>query len=632
MTARAESRRPVFDTALALALRLVAGLAALGLSIWIGFLPLGAWLAPLPPLAPVALVSVEESGSNGEGWLAGLLSGQRWFADTQDETSRTFRLTIPDHVGSDETLYLWVPHFEQRLVVLTGSGHLLHDSIVVGLRGGPIRNASALVPLPPEVIRASGGVLLLNVQANLNRIGAPGPVYVAQWEDLSASVHILRLLENTVRPAMFGALMFLAVMSVGFVILRGSDPTYYWLSGTMIPYAIVETGLITAYFPALAQVDDRIFAASGIGSLQMIGLLLTFKSRRPTREMSMGLFALYLVLVVATFFMSKPALVQISALMALGTALLSALFLVFFAIETGPERRLIDLALTVSLIMFIAGIVHDLLLKFGAHESGVYVFRYVSFIMLTGIFGIVVQRQSGIADALDRSAVRLQHRLEEQEKKLAEYHRREAATLQSRAAETERQRITADLHDGMAGYLATIVALSEHDNPDDGEISNLAKDALNDLRFVIDATSMSSPELRVTLAILRERCLQPLDALGIELSWSMIDLPDDVHLSHEGNLQVLRILQEALNNSVRHGKPKTIDVTGRAIAHDNGAPWIELVLENRGGKGHDPGHPSRGFGTTNMINRAKALGGQFELVPLPDGARARLTFPAHKQG
>jgi signal transduction histidine kinase len=308
----------------------------------------------------------------------------------------------------------------------------------------------------------------------------------------------------------------------------------------------------------------------------------------------------------------------------------SAIFLVGFGFESRPGRRLIDGALALSLIMYVAGIVHDFLLKLGVHEQGIYVFRYVSFVLLVGIFAIVVKRQSAIADALDMSNERLRRRLREQEAVLADYHHREAEALQLRAAEAERERITADLHDGMAGYLATIVALSEHDVSDGTEISNLAKDALTDLRFVIDATSISSPELRLTLAILRERCLQPLDALGIELRWSMIGLPDDLCLSHEDNLHVLRILQEALNNAVRHGRPKMIEVTGRSVPDTHGDMLVELILENRGGLAPEPGREETGHGTVNMAKRVAALGGEIDVTALPDGARLRLVFPENR--
>lgn len=613
-----------------LAFRFAAGFAALFLAVWLGLQPLGAWLAPLPALQPVSAATMDAVSYRGEWRIAGFLQGHRWQADTEQQTSRRFRIRIPVATAIDETLYLWVPQFEQRLRVVTPDGHLIHDSVVSGFRGGPIRTAAVLVDLPPELVTATGGVFDLVVEVGLHRVGSLGPVFVAPWRDLEGAVLRQRLLESTVRPAMLGALLFLAVMSVGFVALRPRDDIYYWLAGTMIPYAMVEMGLITAYIPSLSRVDDQFFAVSGISALQVIGLLFGFKERPQPKRISIALFLVYLGLLVATFWMSQGIVVQVTLSMVLMTIVPSAIFLVSFGFESRPGRRLTDAALALSLIMYFAGIVHDFLLKLGFHDQGIYVFRYVSFVLLVGIFAIVVKRQSEIADKLDASNERLRNRLREQEAKLAEYHRRESETLQLRAAEAERERITADLHDGMAGYLATIVALSERDVSDGAEISNLAKDALTDLRFVIDATSISSPELRLTLAILRERCLQPLDALGIELQWSMIDLPDDIRLSHEDNLNVLRILQEALNNAVRHGRPKVIKVTGRSVRGARGEALIELVLENRGGLAPDPGREETGHGTVNMAKRVAALGGELDLTPLADGVRLRLVFPEQR--
>ncbi|MCB1397194.1 MAG: hypothetical protein KDJ98_14785 [Rhodobacteraceae bacterium] len=600
------------------------------LAVWLGLQPLGAWLAPVPALPRITAETMDEVSYRGEWWIASFLQGHRWQADTEQQMSRRFRIRIPVDTATDETLHLWVPQFEQRLRVLTPEGHLIHDSIVSGFRGGPIRTAAVLVDLPPDLVTATGGVFDLVVEVGLHRVGSLGPVFVAPWRDLSAAVLRQRLFESTVRPAMLGALLFLAVMSVGFVALRPKDDIYYWLAGTMIPYAMTELGLITAYVPSLSQIDDQFFAVSGIGALQVIGLLLGFKDRPPPRRISIALFLIYLGLLVATFWLSQGVVVRVTLAMVLMMTLPGAVFLVSFGFESQPGRRLRDAALAVSLIMYFAGIVHDFLLKLGFHDQGIYVFRYVSFVLLVGIFAIVVKRQSGIADELDASNERLRLRLREQEAELAAYHHRESETLQARAAEAERERITADLHDGMAGYLATIVALSERDVSDGAEISNLAKDALTDLRFVIDATSLSSPDLRLTLAILRERCLQPLDALGIELRWSMIELPDDIRLSHEDNLHVLRILQEALNNAVRHGRPNVIEVTGRSVRGARGDAQIELILENRGGLAPDPDRDEAGHGTVNMAKRVAALGGELDLTPLADGVRLRLILPMQR--
>lgn len=612
---------------LARAFRIAAGLIGLAFAAWLGFQPLGAWLAPAPTLVP--LVTSQESAEADPGTtpIASVLRGQRWLAETPDLTTRTFRIQIPPGAAPDEPVFLWIPQFEQRLRVLSADGHLLHDSIAGGFRASPIRSASTLVVLPAEIVEPTGIPIDLSVEVDPNRIGALGPVYAGSWSALAGPVLRHRLLESTLRPAMLGALIFLALMSAAFVVLRPGDGTYYWLAGAMIPYAAVELGLVTAYIPSLSRIDEQVFAVSGIGTLQLIGLLLTFKDRPPPQRISVILMVVHAYLVAATFFMTVTVLVPLTLAMVLLSLIPAALFYAGFGFETRPGRRLQDLALNIALFLFLAGIVHDFLLKAGVHEQGIYVFRYVSFVLLAGIFAIVIKRQSGVADALDQSNERLRSRLHEQEAMLTEYHHREADALRARTAETERQRITADLHDGMAGYLATIVALSEHQTDDPSEISNLAKDALNDLRFVIDATSISSPDLRQTLAILRERCLQPLEALKIELDWSMIDLPDGVHLSHENNLHVLRILQEALNNAVRHGRPTAIRVTGRTARGKFGQPMVELVLENSGGSAPVPPRKTNGHGTANMAKRAAALGGAVHVEPLVDGARMQLIFP-----
>ena len=75
-----------------------------------------------------------------------------------------------------------------------------------------------------------------------------------------------------------------------------------------------------------------------------------------------------------------------------------------------------------------------------------------------------------------------------------------------------------------------------------------------------------------------------------------------------------RITQEAVNNAIRHGKPKQI-----VISLANFKDRTELTVEDDGAGLPDDWHARRGLGTRIMAHRAAMIGGTFSIEPNPTG-------------
>ena len=150
-----------------------------------------------------------------------------------------------------------------------------------------------------------------------------------------------------------------------------------------------------------------------------------------------------------------------------------------------------------------------------------------------------------------------------------------------------------------------------------------ARNALGDLRLVLDALSVEEPDLRLALASFRDRCIDPIERMGIEVDWSIIKLPDTYGMTRADILHVLRVMQEALTNAVRHGEPEKI----RIHAMPAGPNSVEICIENSGGRRMDNPNTPSGRGLQNMRTRARALKGNLGIFVRPDGAEIRLTFP-----
>ena len=179
---------------------------------------------------------------------------------------------------------------------------------------------------------------------------------------------------------------------------------------------------------------------------------------------------------------------------------------------------------------------------------------------------------------------------------------------------------TAELHDGVAEHLSTIVALSQANDELSQEIKQTARNALDELRMILEPFATPDSNLQTVLAAYRERCIKPLERLGITLHWSMSGLPDTNGLTAQNNLDILRIIQEVVTNAVNHGEPKIIEVEC-ACEHER----ITIIVTNSGGCSYNG--ESSGYGISNMQKRALQLkDGTLQIHSLVDGAQLVLSF------
>lgn len=107
--------------------------------------------------------------------------------------------------------------------------------------------------------------------------------------------------------------------------------------------------------------------------------------------------------------------------------------------------------------------------------------------------------------------------------------------------------------------------------------------------------------------------------LGVALDWSMEKLPDISGVTPGNALSVLRILQEAVTNAIKHGTTKTIRIQGRPDI--NGAA---ITIGNDAAENDDIGS---GHGLNNMRRRAEALGGQVQFERDANQATLTLSLP-----
>jgi two-component system nitrate/nitrite sensor histidine kinase NarX len=204
----------------------------------------------------------------------------------------------------------------------------------------------------------------------------------------------------------------------------------------------------------------------------------------------------------------------------------------------------------------------------------------------------------------------------------------------------ERQRIAAEMHDGLAqtlGFLGLKVdQITELIEGGNARASAIAE--LQHLRTVID---QASQEVRHAITSLQEESLAPeslcdrLKKMVEELAMDgegppvqlMADSAASLHLSHGEAEQVVHVVREALMNARRHARASRIWIRLErksekeiaVVVEDDGCGFVPEAVA-RQAEGH--------FGLHIMRARAARLGGQVIVDSAPgQGTRVVLTWP-----
>jgi signal transduction histidine kinase len=171
-----------------------------------------------------------------------------------------------------------------------------------------------------------------------------------------------------------------------------------------------------------------------------------------------------------------------------------------------------------------------------------------------------------------------------------------------------------------------VQALALAEQSTDARLGDAIRNALDDLRLLIDASDVHSEGLNDILARLRERLSRRLAGLGIELEWDFTRSPALPRLSPHDTIQILRVLQEAVTNIIKHARARHVTIAAECLEDPASGQPARLLFEVADdGCGFDLRQSGEGRGLRNLASRIAALKGQWHLDSRP-GAGCRLRF------
>jgi signal transduction histidine kinase/ligand-binding sensor domain-containing protein len=176
--------------------------------------------------------------------------------------------------------------------------------------------------------------------------------------------------------------------------------------------------------------------------------------------------------------------------------------------------------------------------------------------------------------------------------------------------ESERKRIAAELHDSLGQHLliiknSALLALNSSDGKDHlGDISATASQAIDEVREIsYNLRPYQLDDLGLTRAI-EAIIAKVASSSEIEFTWELDRI--DGLFSAEAEINIYRIIQESLNNIVRHSSAHRSSI--RTYRHGR---RVEIVIrdDGRGFNAQESASAGRvGFGLKGISERARMLG------------------------
>lgn len=547
----------------------------------------------------------------------------RWSRrDTKGPAQGVYALDLPP-LDPNEPMVLLLPSVRLGLSARLDGRPLPRDTPQMTGTGA---GSTIMLRLPPGT---TGGRLELILTRNVGMVpGYLSPVYLVRERDIDGASWLWAIGDGVLRMAALAVHLLMAIAVLVVWTARRRDPVFGWLVVLGLGSLLNVLWSVFAGPRGLGWTQSYMsLIASGLG-LAVMALSMAVIDRPRPRWLKVAVFALPAALMLGMASgLTPPGLWSaIAFLIAIAGNLAGAFLLLGVGLKPTEWDRLL---LAAPFLLTACFGLRDVAVLFGLISDPFLMTSYVRTLTIVAVLALLMRRLAVSLNGLDAANETQRRRLREQEVELNRLHHDAQARMTLATREEERRRLMRDLHDGVSGHLVSIIALAERPRVDRKAIEAAARGALEDLRLVVNSLDLEDGDLRLALAGFRERLAPQLRRLGVSLDWSMEDLPEIGGVTPATALSILRILQEAVTNALKHGPASRIALRGEA-----GPDGAVLTVTNDCLTPETPGRERRsrlrrttGHGLYNMHQRAQTLGGGVRLQRQDDHAVLILSLP-----
>lgn len=526
---------------------------------------------------------------------------------------------------NNESLYVYLPRFEQNIAVSV-NGKRISESHNTAAWRGPLVFNYAFIHIPTALL--SQPIFKVDVQISTSALPPVSlyPIYIGSYEQLGPIFAMQKFLEYDVRLISTVLLCIVCVMALIVFVKLPQQRAYLWLTlacGLFLPIRITnilplpENWLI--YIPWLYFLMP--FAALSI--LHYVRYL-SESSRFNIPLLAVALTTFIGVLCATLELLTlRQSIVLFVFPWILVTLFCAVILLIQYAYQTASW---VFVLLLTCLLGVCIGVAHDVLVLNNILDHAFMVSFLSVFCLVVALLLQLYYKLVSLLNIINHANEHLVEQLAQKEIALQQSYQERQAFIVQQCLNTERDRITAELHDGVAGHLTSILTIANAPEPKAHSyqsIASLTKYAINDVRLLVDTFSSVGSDPNVLFAIIKERCFSPLASANIRLHWGVTSIPEHLFIDPALALDLIRIMQEILNNAIKHGAPTQLSCISEVEQQT-----LKITVTNSGGSELEQTRcPTPGHGLLNIRKRiAKFPDGVFELTPIATGACAVFVF------
>ena len=516
--------------------------------------------------------------------------------------------------------YLYVPFYQTNLKIFA-NGVLAYDSEI----DGKWRNATHLENVFVNLPKEKKIIITASINGNMTPSQSVSNFFVGPASKLKVFKTANEFYYYDLRTAFLGAQLCIIAM-----LLMASIP-----AGSIKP---IITPLILLAFLCSVGLSSQANSFSTIQSFYPYLLsftplfalaLLDFHSTIEKKEIELSkaylatvIFCTCIILLSKTTNLFQIQLWNMSIIPPLMISVLiftmTKSAIMFF--KNGGTANALYLIVT---FFALAAIIHDIAFLFGFSNNGIIISNIGTafFFFMVATFYLVRLSTEKIELASHQSI--LENALRGLEDDLRKNFEENQILIREKVANQELSRINSELHDGIMTNISMIQALSEKASASRNlSINLLSKSIISEIRVLLMLRESKNTTLLMALSEIKRQLVDPAELMGVRFVWETKGLLYGPHLSRELILDIVRIIQEALQNALFRANSKFIIFKGELDIDGS----IKLYLENREGKSFKK-NSEKGFGIKNMFVRANKNNIELSLDGTSDGAILILRIP-----
>lgn len=481
-------------------------------------------------------------------------------------------------------------------------------------------NRPLFFTIPPALLKPGRNQLQVRLWAYPNSRGGLDQIEIGPSGDLRLKYE-RRYFVQTILPQLCN----IVVLAQGFIALaiwarRRTESYYIFFFVFTLLWAIRSTHTFIRDIPVSAFYWD-IWVQSSFGWCALLFNVFALRYSDihwPWLEKS---FLGYAVLGPILMFAAGPVHLHAAASNWSFVIVPLGIFCEAFLVRTALRNRSLEDALVAGVwAVVIMAAVHDgLMHRDKLAFDSYYLVSYVMILLCLVVGWNQTSRMVRALNETEKLNLALEQRVAQKHAELTQSFERVQEMEKQTAVNQERQRIMGEMHDGMGAQLIATLEMVEQGDAASATIAGELREVLDSLRLTVDSLEPAENDLLSVLANLRYRLESRMAKQGIRLNWQVKDVPKMRSLTPQNVLDILRILQEAFTNIVKHANASTITV---ATGISDTSVFIHVIDDGRGFI-----TVREGRGLANMRRRAESLRAKLDIIPTGTGTTLGLYLP-----